>query len=182
MHVDELRLGPAHDKREMVSLLHAAVERGVTLSTPLKPTVPSRTRNSSAGRSAPLREKVVIATKFGFGSTRSSARARLDSRPEPIPSVGAMLGRLNVATIDLLFQHRVDPDVPIEDVAGTVKELIQARHGEALRVVRARPADGPSCTRGPACRGRSERYSLWWGQHEVCSLPHWRSSASGSFR
>ena len=83
-------------------------------------------KNSSATRSRRFREGVVIATKFGFGINPDGTRYGVDSRPEHIRQVvDAMLKRLNVATIDVLYQHRVDPSVAIEDVAGTVKELIQ---------------------------------------------------------
>src|SRR5438067_3566221 len=101
-------------------------------------------KNSSATRSRRFREGVVIATKFGFGINPDGTRYGVDSRPEHIRQVvDAMLKRLNVATIDVLYQHRVDPSVAIEDVAGTVKELIQ-QGGEALRVVRGERPDHPS--------------------------------------
>src|SRR6266700_2601917 len=118
--------GEAADRQDAIALLHAAVERGVTLFDTAE-AYGSFTNEKLVGEAlAPLRERVVIATKFGFGINPDGTRYGLDSRPEHIRGVvDAMLTRLKVATIDLLYQHRVDPNVPIEDVAGTVKELIE---------------------------------------------------------
>ena len=123
--------GPAGDRREMISLLRAAVERGVTFFDTAEVYGPFTNEELIGEALRPLRNKVVIATKFGFdigptgdGSGVSGTRG-LNSRPDHIRRVTeAALKRLGVETIDLLYQHRVDPDVPIEDVAGTVKELI----------------------------------------------------------
>jgi len=121
--------GAAGSRQEAVALLRAAVERGVTLFDTAEAYGPFTNEELVGEALAPLRERVVIATKFGFGINPDGTRHGVDSRPDHIRQVvDAMLKRLNVATIDLLYQHRVDPNVAIEDVAGTVKELIQ--HGK----------------------------------------------------
>jgi aryl-alcohol dehydrogenase-like predicted oxidoreductase len=126
--------GPPKDNEEMTALLHAAVERGITFFDTAEVYGPFTNEELVGEALAPFREQVVIATKFGFdlGSNfdplgKKGAPPGLNSRPERIrEAVEGSLKRLKVETIDLLYQHRVDPDVPIEDVAGTVKELIQA--------------------------------------------------------
>jgi aryl-alcohol dehydrogenase-like predicted oxidoreductase len=121
---------PYPDKREMISFLHAAVERGFTFFDTAE--VYSQCANEELVGEAlfPLRDQVVIATKFGFKhdtNHKPSSRGGLDSRPDHIKQVcEASLKRLKVEAIDLFYQHRVDPEVPIEDVAGAVKDLIQA--------------------------------------------------------
>jgi aryl-alcohol dehydrogenase-like predicted oxidoreductase len=124
--------GPPKDKQEMTSLLRAAVERGITFFDTAEVYGPFLNEELLGEALAPFHEQVVIATKFGFDlSPNSDPRGMkgapgLNSRPERIKeAVEGSLKRLKVETIDLLYQHRVDPDVPIEDVAGTVKELIQ---------------------------------------------------------
>jgi aryl-alcohol dehydrogenase-like predicted oxidoreductase len=118
--------GAAGGRQEAIALMHAAAERGVTLFDTAEAYGPFTNEELVGEALAPLRDRVVIATKFGFGINPDGTRHGVDSRPEHIRQVvDAMLKRLNVATIDLLYQHRVDPNVPIEDVAGTVKELIQ---------------------------------------------------------
>jgi aryl-alcohol dehydrogenase-like predicted oxidoreductase len=120
--------GPPKDVKEMTALLHAAVERGVTFFDTAEVYGPFTNEDLVGEALAPFRKQVVIATKFGFDLTGSDHRPGapgLDSRPESIKrAVEGSLKRLRVTTIDLLYQHRVDPNVPIEDVAGTVKELI----------------------------------------------------------
>ena len=122
--------GPPKDKQEMTSLLRAAVERGITFFDTAEVYGPYLNEELVGEALAPFRGKVVIATKFGFdlsGSDHRPGAAGLNSRPEHIKqAVEGSLKRLKVETIDLLYQHRVDPNVPIEDVAGAVKELIQA--------------------------------------------------------
>jgi aryl-alcohol dehydrogenase-like predicted oxidoreductase len=122
--------GPPKDKQEMTALLRAAVERGVTFFDTAEVYGPFTNEELVGEALAPFRKQVVIATKFGFdlsGSDKRPGAAGLNSRPEHIKqAVEGSLKRLKVGTIDLLYQHRVDPDVPIEDVAGSVKELIQA--------------------------------------------------------
>ncbi|MEY2438725.1 MAG: hypothetical protein QOI34_110 [Verrucomicrobiota bacterium] len=121
--------GPPKDKQEMMSLLRAAVERGITFFDTAEVYGPFTNEELVGEALAPFREQVVIATKFGFdlsGTDRRPGAAGLNSQPEHIKkAVEGSRKRLRVETIDLLYQHRVDPAVPIEDVAGTVKELIQ---------------------------------------------------------
>jgi aryl-alcohol dehydrogenase-like predicted oxidoreductase len=122
--------GPPKDKKEMTTLLHAAVDRGVTFFDTAEVYGPFINEELVGEALAPFKGKVVIATKFGFdlsGSDKQAGAAPLNSRPEQIKkAVEGSLRRLRIQTIDLLYQHRVDLDVPIEDVAGAVKELIQA--------------------------------------------------------
>ncbi len=118
--------GPGTSRPEGIGIIRAAVERGVTLFDTAEAYGPFKNEELVGEALAPFRQQVVIATKFGFGINPDGTRYGLDSRPEHIHAVTeASLRRLNVETIDLLYQHRVDPSVPIEDVAGTVKELIQ---------------------------------------------------------
>ncbi|HEV2219009.1 MAG TPA: aldo/keto reductase [Casimicrobiaceae bacterium] len=119
--------GPPADKQEMVALLRAAVERGVTFFDTAEVYGPYVNEELVGEALAPFKGQVVIATKFGFDIDRETAQRRggLDSRPEHIKAVAeASLRRLRIDTIDLFYQHRVDPAVPIEDVAGAVKDLI----------------------------------------------------------
>src|SRR6202522_1084811 len=122
--------GPQKDKKEMTDLLHAAVERGITFFAPAEIYGPFTNEELLGDALAPYRSKVVIATKFGFDLSGPDTRpgaAVVNSRPEHIKkAVEGSLKRLKTDVIDLLYQHRVDPNVPIEDVAGAVKELIQA--------------------------------------------------------
>src|SRR5260370_13967428 len=119
--------GPPKDKQEMISLLHAAVDRGVTFFDTAEVYGPFTNEELVGEGLAPFRNQVVIATKFGFkpDSKPETRWSSLDSRPEHIREVAeASLKRLGTDVIDLFYQHRVDPNVPIEDVAGTVSELI----------------------------------------------------------
>src|SRR3954469_12208040 len=120
--------GPAKDEREMIALIHAAVDRGVTFFDTAEVYGPRANEELLGEALAPFRDRVVIATKFGWapGPGDTDRWSGLDSRPEHIRQVvEGSLKRLRVEVIDLYYQHRVDPDVPIEDVAGAVKELIQ---------------------------------------------------------
>jgi aryl-alcohol dehydrogenase-like predicted oxidoreductase len=120
--------GPAGDKQEMISLIRSAVERGVTFFDTAEVYGPFTNEELVGEALAPFRDQVVIATKFGFklDPTAERGMAGLDSRPEHIKEVAeASLKRLKIDVIDLFYQHRIDPDVPIEDVAGAVKDLIQ---------------------------------------------------------
>ncbi len=121
--------GPPKDKKEMTSLLHAAVERGVTFFDTAEVYGPFTNEELVGEALAPFRKQVLIATKFGFDLSGSDTRpgaAGLNSRPEHIKkAVEGSLKRLKIETIDLLYQHRVDPGVPIEEVAGAVKQLIE---------------------------------------------------------
>src|SRR5450759_4230632 len=115
--------GPGTNRQEGIGIIQAAVERGVTLFDTAEAYGPFKNEELVGEALAPFREKVVIATKFGFGINSDGTRFWLASRPEHFLSVAeASLRRLNFETIDVLYQHRVDPNVPIEDVAGTVKE------------------------------------------------------------
>jgi aryl-alcohol dehydrogenase-like predicted oxidoreductase len=121
--------GPPKDKKEMTSLLHAAVDRGITFFDTAEVYGPFTNEELVGDALAPFRKQLVIATKFGFdlsGTDHRPGAAGLNSRPEHIKqAVEGSLKRLKIESIDLLYQHRVDPNVPIEDVAGAVKELIQ---------------------------------------------------------
>jgi aryl-alcohol dehydrogenase-like predicted oxidoreductase len=118
--------GQAADRTDAIALIRAAVERGVTLFDTAEAYGPFTNEELVGEALAPVRGRVVIATKFGFGINPDGTRYGVDSRPQHIRQVvEAMLKRLKVTSIDLLYQHRVDPNVPIEDVAGTVTELIQ---------------------------------------------------------
>ena len=119
--------GPAGDKHEMIALLRTAVDRGVTFFDTAELYGPFTNEELVGEGLAPVRDQVVIATKFGFKFDANGKRLGMDSRPETIKRMAdASLKRLRTDRIDLLYQHRVDPDVPIEDVAGAVKDLIQA--------------------------------------------------------
>ena len=118
--------GPAGDRQQAISLVRTAVERGVTLFDTAEAYGPFTNEELVGQALQPVRNQVVIATKFGFGINPDRTRYGLDSRPDHIREVvEASRKRLRIETIDLLYQHRVDPNVPIEDVAGTVKELIR---------------------------------------------------------
>src|SRR3982750_2959480 len=118
--------GAAVDKQQGISVIRAAVERGVTFFDTAEVYGPFANEELVGEALAPVRDQVVIATKFGF-KIEDGKQAGLDSRPEHIKQVAdASLKRLNTDRIDLFYQHRVDPNVPIEDVAGAVKDLIQA--------------------------------------------------------
>src|SRR5438270_3770264 len=133
--------GPPKDKQEMTALLRTAVERGVTFFDTAEVYGPFTNEELVGEALAPFRNRVVIATKFGFdlsGTDNRPGAAGLSSRPEHIRhAVAGSLERLRVDTIDLLYQHRVDPNVPIEDVAGTVKELIQQGKVKHCRLAEA---------------------------------------------
>ncbi len=119
--------GPPRDRQEMIALIRAAVDRGVTFFDTAESYGPFTNEELVGEALAPFREHVVTATKFGFHFGPNRERLGLSSKPEHIKqAVEGSLKRLRVETIDLYYQHRVDPDVPIEDVAGTVKELIKA--------------------------------------------------------
>src|SRR5579862_4165447 len=118
--------GPPTDKQEAIKVIRAAVERGITFFDTAEVYGPFTNEEIVGEALAPFRKQVVIATKFGFGINPDGTRYGLNSRPEHIREAAeASLKRLKVDAVDLLYQHRVDPNVPIEDVAGTIKELIQ---------------------------------------------------------
>jgi aryl-alcohol dehydrogenase-like predicted oxidoreductase len=166
---------PIPDKQEMISFLHAAVERGITFFDTAEVYGPFTNEELVGEALAPFRGQVVIATKFGFkhGPNKGpSPSVGLDSRPEQIKQVAeASLKRLRVESIDLFYQHRVDPNVPIEDVAGAVKDLIQ--EGK-VKYFGLSEAGAPTIRRAhavqPVTAVQSE-YSLWWREVEAEVLP-----------
>jgi len=166
--------GVPHDEQEMISLIHAAVDRGVTFFDTAEVYGPFTNEVLVGKALAPIREQVVIATKFGFNAIPGGkpGSQTLNSRPEHIKEVAeASLKRLQIDSIDLFYQHRVDPDVPIEEVAGAVKELIQAgkvKHfglSEAgVQTIRRAHAVQP-------VTALQSEYSLWWRKPEAEVIP-----------
>jgi aryl-alcohol dehydrogenase-like predicted oxidoreductase len=165
--------GPAVDKQEGISLIRSAVERGVTFFDTAEVYGPFTNEELVGEALAPFREQVVIATKFGFKIDQSTGKqAGLDSRPEHIREVAeASLKRLKTDVIDLFYQHRVDPDVPIEDTAGAVKNLVQqgkVKHfglSEAgVKTIRRAHAVQPVAA-------LQSEYSLWWREPEAEVMP-----------
>src|SRR6266568_4162648 len=164
--------GPAKEKHEMISLLRKAVELGVTFFDTAEMYGPFTNEELVGEALAPFRERVVIATKFGFKISPKGEQIGLDSRPQHIKEVAdASLKRLRTDVIDLLYQHRVDPDVPIEDVAEAVKDLI--REGKVRHFGLSEP--GVQTIRRahavqPVTAVQSE-YSIWWREPEQEVLP-----------
>jgi len=164
--------GPPADKQAGIALIREAVERGVTFFDTAEVYGPYTNEGLVGEALAPFRGRVAIATKFGFRIDAEGRQAGLDSRPEHIKAVAeGSLQRLKLETIDLFYQHRVDPDVPIEDVAGAVKDLIRSgkvRHfglSEAgVQTVRRAHAVQP-------VTALQSEYSLWWREPEVQILP-----------
>jgi aryl-alcohol dehydrogenase-like predicted oxidoreductase len=176
--------GPPKDRQEMISLIRSAVERGVTFFDTAEVYGPFTNEELVGEALAPFRGQVVIATKFGFKLDPTGERKwlGLDSRPAHIKEAAeASLNRLKTNVIDLFYQHRVDPDVPVEDVAGTVKELIKegkVKHfglSEAgVQTIRRAHAVQP-------VTAVQSEYSLWWRRpEEECCRPL-RSSELASF-
>jgi aryl-alcohol dehydrogenase-like predicted oxidoreductase len=165
--------GPASDKKEAIALIRSAVERGVTFFDTAEVYGPFTNEELVGEALAPFRNKVVIATKFGFKlDPQTGKQAGLDSRPEHIKEVAeASLKRLRTGVIDLFYQHRVDPEVPIEEVAGAVKDLIQqgkVKHfglsEAAAKTIRRAHAIQPVAA-------LQSEYSLWWREPEAEVLP-----------
>lgn len=166
--------GPPADKQEMISLIRSAVDLGITFFDTAEVYGPLTNEELVGEALAPVRDQVVIATKFGFkpASNEEARWSELDSRPEHIKqAVEGSLKRLEVETIDLLYQHRVDPNVPIEDVAGAVKDLIQegkVKHfglSEAgVQTIRRAHAVQP-------VTALQNEYSLWWRKPEQEVIP-----------
>lgn len=164
--------GQSYGEEEMISVIRAAFDLGVTFFDTAEMYGPYKNEELVGKALAPIREQVVIATKFGFHIDAEGKLAGMDSRPEHIREVAeASLRRLGIETIDLLYQHRVDPEVPIEEVAGTVKELIQegkVRHfglSEAgVRTIRRAHAVQP-------VTALQSEYSIWWREPEEEILP-----------
>jgi aryl-alcohol dehydrogenase-like predicted oxidoreductase len=162
--------GPALDRQSAISLIRAAFELGVTLFDTAEAYGPVTNEELLGEALAPIRDQVVIATKFGFKDGNSAAD--LDSRPERIRAVAeASLKRLKTQRIDLFYQHRVDPNVPMEDVAGAVKDLI--REGK-VRHFGLSEAGAQSIRRAHAVQpvtALQSEYSLWWREPEKEVLP-----------
>jgi aryl-alcohol dehydrogenase-like predicted oxidoreductase len=162
--------GTPPDRNEMVKLLLAAVERGVTFFDTAEAYGPFANEELVGEALAPVREKVVIATKFGFKNGNSSAGS--DSRPERIREVAdASLKRLKTDRIDLFYQHRVDPDVPIEDVAGTVRDLIREGKVKHFGLSEAGVRTIRRAHAVQAVTAVQSEYSLWWRRPEEELLP-----------
>src|SRR5205807_1481549 len=152
--------GPPKDKQEMISLLHAAVERGVTFFDTAEVYGPLLNEELVGEALAPFRGKVVIATKFGWEANPSDGGkwSALNSRPEHIKQVAeGSLKRLRVDAIDLFYQHRVDLNVPIEDVAGAVKDLIQEGKVKHFGLSGSERTDAPPRPRSSGRRSAAER-------------------------
>ena len=174
-------LGPATEKNEAIKVIRAAYDGGVTFFDTAEAYGPFTNEELVGEALAPVRDKVVIATKFGFENGIPTQGT--NSKPERIRAVAeAALKRLNTEVIDLFYQHRVDPTVPIEDVAGTVKDLIQegkVKHfgmseaGAAPFVARMRCSRSQHCRANIHCGGESRRRRFF---------QRWRNSASGSCR
>ena len=158
--------GPSGDKQDYIALIHAAVERGITFFDTAEVYGPFVNEELVGEALAPMRDQVVIATKFGFNIDAQGKQAGMNSHPDHIKQVAdASLKRLNIEVIDLFYQHRVDPNVPIEEVAGAVKDLIQAgkvkhfglseagaqtiRRAHAVQPVTALQSEYSLWTRGP---------------------------------
>lgn len=166
--------GEAHDENEMISLIHKAVDLGVTFFDTAEVYGPFMNEVLVGKALAPIRDKVVIATKFGFNCIPGGkpGTQTLNSRPEHIRQVAdASLQRLNIDSIDLFYQHRVDPDVPIEDVAGAVKDLITAGKVKHFGLSEA---GAQSIRRAHAVQpvtALQNEYSLWWRKPEQEIIP-----------
>jgi len=167
-------LGPAIDKREGVSLIRAAVDRGVTFFDTAEVYGPFTNEELVGEALAPLRDKVVIATKFGFAPDPNDGPrwSGLNSRPEHIKEVAeASLKRLKTDVIDLFYQHRVDPNVPIEDVAGAVKELIQQGKVKHFGLSEAGVKTIRRAHKVLPVTALQSEYSLWWREPEAELIP-----------
>jgi aryl-alcohol dehydrogenase-like predicted oxidoreductase len=162
--------GPALDKTSAIALIRAAFERGVTFFDTAEAYGPFTNEELVGEALAPIRDQVVIATKFGFEG--GNAQAGLDSRPERIRSVAdSSLRRLKTDRIDLFYQHRVDPNVPMEEVAGTVRDLI---HAGKVKHFGLSEAGLQSIRRAHAVQpvaALQSEYSLWWREPEAEVLP-----------
>jgi len=167
--------GPPKDKKEMTALLRAAVDRGVTFFDTAEVYGPFTNEELVGEALAPFRGRVVIATKFGFdlsGSDRRPGAAGLSSRPERIKrAVEGSLKRLKVDVIDLLYQHRVDLNVPIEDVAGAVKELIQQGKVKHFGLSEAGVKTIRRAHKVQPLTALQSEYSLWWRRPEAEVIP-----------
>ena len=165
--------GPPKDKQEMIGVIRTAVERGVTFFDTAEVYGPFTNEELVGEALAPFRGKVVIATKFAFNiDPETGKQAGLDSRPEHIREVAdASLKRLRIDVIDLFYQHRVDPNVPIEDVAGTVKDLIQEGKVRHFGLSEAGVQTIRRAHKVQPVTALQSEYSLWWREPEAEILP-----------
>jgi len=164
--------GPATDKKDGIALIRAAVERGVTFFDTAEVYGPFTNEELVGEALAPLRDQVVIATKFGFTFGDDGKQQILNSRPEHIKQVAeASLKRLRTDVIDLYYQHRVDPDVPIEDVAGAVRDLIQEGKVKYFGLSEAGVQTIRRAHKVQPVTALQSEYSLWWREPEKDVLP-----------
>lgn len=162
--------GPATDLKDAIRLLHAAVEKGVTFFDTAEAYGPFTNEELLGDALAPYRDKLVIATKFGFKEGKPADG--MDSRPERIREVAeASLKRLKTDRIDLFYQHRVDPNVPIEDVAGTVKDLIQEGKVKHFGMSEAGVQSIRKAHAVQPVAALQSEYSLWWREPEQEIIP-----------
>lgn len=164
-------LGPAGEKSEMIKVIHTAIEQGVTFFDTAEMYGPYTNEELVGEALAPYRDQVVIATKFGFDIADGKMVGK-NSRPDHIRQVvEASLKRLNVEVIDLLYQHRVDPNVPIEDVAGTVKDLIQEGKVKHFGLSEAGAGTIRRAHAVQPVTALQSEYSMWTRQHETDIFP-----------
>src|SRR6476646_7174561 len=165
--------GPAVDKQQGISLIRAAAERGITFFDTAEAYGPFANEELVGEALAPFRDQVIIATKFGFDTSADPSRySEMNSRPEHIRKVAdASLKRLKVDTIDLFYQHRVDPNVPIEDVAGTVKDLIREGKVKHFGLSEAGVQTIRKAHAVQRVTAVQSEYSLWWRKPEEQLLP-----------
>ncbi len=165
--------GPPKDKQEMIGVIRAAVEQGVTFFDTAEVYGPLTNEELVGEALAPFRENVIIATKFGFKlDPETGKQAGLDSRPEHIREVAdASLKRLRTDVIDLFYQHRVDPNVPIEDVAGAVKDLIQQGKVKHFGLSEAGVQTICRAHKVQPVTALQSEYSLWWREPEAQIIP-----------
>ncbi|MDQ8014007.1 MAG: aldo/keto reductase [Flavobacterium nitrogenifigens] len=162
--------GPAHDKNEMISLLRSAYEKGITFFDTAECYGPFLNEELLGEALSPFRDKVVIATKFGF--LEGDSKKGLDSHPEWIrKSIEGSLKRLNTDVIDLYYQHRVDPNVPMEDVAGTIKDLIQEGKVKHFGLSEAGVESIRRAHAVQPVTALQSEYSLWWRTPEEEIFP-----------
>jgi aryl-alcohol dehydrogenase-like predicted oxidoreductase len=166
--------GVVHDENEMIDLMHKAVEMGITFFDTAEIYGPFTNEVLVGKALSPIRDKVVIATKFGFdiGPDGKANIGALNSRPDNIKQVAdASLKRLNIDSIDLFYQHRVDPDVPIEEVAGAVKDLIQAGKVKHFGLSEAGAQTIRRAHAVQPVTALQSEYSLWWRKPEEEIIP-----------
>lgn len=164
--------GPAPDKQEMISLMRNAVDRGITFFDTAEAYGPYINEELVGEALSPVRDRVVIATKFGFKFGPKGEQTGVDSHPAHIKRVAEeSLKRLKVDTIDLLYQHRVDPDVPIEEVAGAVRDLIQAGKVKHFGMSEAGVGTIRRAHAVQPVAALQSEYSLWWRKPEAEVIP-----------